>query len=129
MLKPLDPGLNSAILCIAAELFPDGFDVSSDAPDTYRKLRAHLDVGRRMGVYNGGCENTIYAYPYVNYAFRAWHDPCHYSGKHNFSLKGEQETCLMQCSQLRRLYGDNGNIRHWANLLDADIVGVCRYYQ
>jgi hypothetical protein len=27
-MRPLDPGLNAAILSIASDLFPDGFDVS-----------------------------------------------------------------------------------------------------
>jgi hypothetical protein len=44
-LKPLDPNLNAAIIAIAKRLFPSGFDVSDDAPDTYEKLKAHLDVG------------------------------------------------------------------------------------
>jgi hypothetical protein len=60
---PLDPGLNTAILSIASDLFPDGFDVSPDAPSTYKALKAHLDTGKRLVVYDGGCEGTIYVDP------------------------------------------------------------------
>ncbi len=42
---PLDRGLNAAILAMAGRIFPTGFDVSDDAPDTYPKLKAHLDAG------------------------------------------------------------------------------------
>jgi hypothetical protein len=36
-LEPFDHNLNAAIIEIAKRLFPAGFDVSDDAPDTYEK--------------------------------------------------------------------------------------------
>jgi hypothetical protein len=68
---PPDPQLNSAIINMATRLFPAGFDVSDDAPDTYEKLKAHLDAGKRLVVFSGGSQHTIYADPAVNHAFRA----------------------------------------------------------
>jgi hypothetical protein len=44
---------------------------ATDAPDTYEKLKAHLDAGERLVVYSGGSQHTIYADPAVNHAFRA----------------------------------------------------------
>ncbi|MBZ0227979.1 MAG: hypothetical protein K8F58_05935 [Bauldia sp.] len=79
-IRPLDPALNAAILHIATRLFPCGFDIADNAPGTYRQLKAHLDAGQRMVVYAGGCDHTIYADREINYAFRAWHDWCHYAG-------------------------------------------------
>ena len=88
-LLPLDPTLNAAILSIARNLFPDGFDVSPDAPSTYTALKAHLDAGKGLVVYDGGCAGTIYANPAVNHAFRAWNDWSHWRGDHDFSVEGE----------------------------------------
>ena len=107
-MEPLDPNLNAAILAIAKRLFPDGFDVSDDAPDTYEKLKAHLDAGNRMLVYGGGSQHTIYADPAVNHAFRAWHDWTHWTGQHDLTFKGEIAVCtdqrrfLSRCSATRR---------------------------
>jgi hypothetical protein len=55
-------------------LFPTGYDVSDDAPSTFRGLCKHLDSGGRMTVYRGGSEATIFADNEVNYAFRAFLD-------------------------------------------------------
>jgi hypothetical protein len=88
-LEPLDPNLNAAIISIAKRLFPDGFDISAEAPDTYEKLKAHLDAGKRLVVFSGGSARTIYADPAVNHAFRARHDWCHYTGGHDLTFPGE----------------------------------------
>lgn len=69
MKGPLDIHFNVAVLHIANHLFPCGFDVSDNAPDTYEKLCAILDAGKRMVVWSGGSEATIYCSPEVNYAF------------------------------------------------------------
>ncbi|MGB4949365.1 MAG: hypothetical protein WBO55_01790 [Rhizobiaceae bacterium] len=44
----LDHHLNVAILDITNRLFPGGFDVSNDAPDTYEKLVHQFESGHRM---------------------------------------------------------------------------------
>jgi hypothetical protein len=126
---PLDPELNAAILHIARRLFCCGFDISDQAPGTYAELRAHLDAGNRMVVYAGGCENTIYADPAVNHAFRAWHDWCHWRGEHDFSVAGETAVYHIQCQHLVMLYGDTPATRRWRDILYAEIVGQRLYYE
>jgi hypothetical protein len=126
---PLDPSLNAAILAIASDLFPEGFDVSPDAPGTYKTLKAHLDAGKRLVVYDGGCEGTIYADPAVNHAFRAWHDWSHWKGGHDFSVAGEWRTFALQRRRLLDLHGDNQQTRRWIELIHADIVGFRLYYE
>lgn len=128
-MEPLDRGLNAAILRIAGRLCPTGYDVSVDAPATYKALRAHLDAGKRMLVYNGGCEGTIYGDPEVNYAMRAWHDWCHYRGNNDFSVAGETANCRMQQDQLIKLYGDCETTRRWCRILEAEVVGQRLYYE
>lgn len=112
----LDHGLNVAVLVIAGRLFPGSFDVSDDAPDTYEKLVALFESGRRFVVYEGGSENTIFGDPAVNHHFRAWHDWCHWKGRHDFSMGGvSNRTALAMVFKLiegaqkswRRLDGHN----------------------
>lgn len=127
-LAPLDRGLNVAILHIASRLFPTGFDVAAEAPETYEALCAHLEKGGRMLVWSGGSDATIYADAEVNHAFRAWHDWCHFTGGHDFSPEGEAAAMRMQQDHLRLLYGDSPEVRRWFAILEAEIVGQAAYY-
>lgn len=128
MLKPLIVDLNAAIVEMAASILSDGFDVADDAPHTFEALKAHLDVGRRLVVWSGGSRATICADPRVNYAFRAWHDWCHWRGNHDLSLDGEIATCEMQCRQLVARYGDAERTRYWCAIVRAEIVGQGLFY-
>ena len=127
MTQPLDRGLNAAILHIADRLFPKGFDVSPNAPETYEALLAHIAETGRMCVGNGASENTIYADAEVNYAFRAWHDWCHWFGHYDFSLGGERQACELQKQHLRSLYCGGRNLKRWEAILDAEVIGQAEY--
>ncbi len=129
MRQPLDRGLNAAILSIAHQLFPTGYDISEQAPSTYEDLVAHLNSGNRMVVFSGGCEKTIYADREVNYAFRAWHDWCHWRGQHNFSLEGEVAVWEMQCRHIVTRYGISNTQMRWIFILHAEVVGQRIYYE
>lgn len=122
--KPLDRGFNVAVLHVASVLFPAGFDVADQAPQTYEELTGMLDAGGRMVVWSGASENTIYADPEVNYAFRAWHDWCHWRGRHRFDPEGEVAVCNMQADHLSKLYGCN---ERWRNILHAETIGQQLY--
>lgn len=124
-MQPFDHTLNSAILAMAGEIFPDGFDVSDDAPSSYEALIQHLNAGNRMVVYSGGAEGTIYADPQVNYAFRAWHDWCHWKGANDFTIPGEIGVYTMQVSHLKERFSD---VNRWSWILYAEVVGQRLYY-
>ncbi len=126
---PLDAGLNQAILTIATRLLPDGFDVADDAPATFEELKAHLDAGRRLVVYAGGSEKTIYVDPAVNHAFRAWHDLTHYRDRQDFSVAGETAVCEAQCHQLVAAFGDVVETKRWCAILTAEVIGQRLFYQ
>lgn len=128
-MRPFDRGFNAAVVRIAGRLFPDGFEVSDQAPQTYDELVALLDAGGRMVVWSGGSARTIFADPVVNYAFRAWHDWCHWRGRHPFTPAGEQACFRRQCRHLRALYGRGPRTRRWIRLLAADLLGQQRYYE
>jgi hypothetical protein len=127
-MHPLDKGFNCAVLTIANRLCPGGYRVSDDAPDTYEKLKAHLDLTKQMVVWSGGSETTIYADKEVNYAFRAWHDWCHYTGRHAFTVVGERAVFAMQCSHLILFYGDCYQTRLWIKLLRAEVIGQQEHF-
>lgn len=119
----LDPGLNVAILHIAQRILPQGFDVSETAPDTYEALVARFESGMRYVVYAGGSDRSIYGDPEVNYHFRAWHDWCHWQGRHDFSLEGEFGAYRMQCGHLITLYGESEMVTRWHRILYAEVIG------
>jgi hypothetical protein len=127
-MKPLDIGFNIAVLRIANQLCPGGCQVADDAPDTYEKLRAHLDLTNQMKVWSGGSENTIYADKQVNWAFRAWHDWCHYHGRHAFTVVGERAVFEMQKLHLLLLYGNCPQTRRWLEILRAEVIGQQKYF-
>lgn len=122
-MQPLDTALNVAIMHIASRLFPAGFDVSEDAPHTFEQLRTHIGSGRRIVVFCGGSDATIYADREVNWCFRAWHDWCHWCGGHPFSLAGETAVFRMQAQHLLSLYGGGPDVQRWIRIIHAEIVG------
>jgi len=123
-----DIHFNAAVLTMCSRLLPGGYDVSLAAPETYEELIAHLDAGGRMVVYSGGSERTIYGDPEVNFAFRAWHDWCHWRGRHDFSHEGERAACAMQSEHLVTLYGESPQTLRWRYILQAEIIGQREYY-
>lgn len=64
----------------------------------------------------------------MNHAFRAWHDWCHWSGNHDFSLDGEIATCEMQCRQLVGRFGDTVRTKRWCAIIRTEIIGQGLYY-
>lgn len=123
----LDPELSAAVLAIAAELFPSGFDVSDNAPETYEALRAQTDTHGRMIVYGGASDQTIFGDAAVNHAFRAWHDYHHYHGYSAFTPKGEARACAAQIVDVFLRYGVTEQTQRWAALLDAEVNGQLAY--
>jgi hypothetical protein len=126
---PLSIRFNVAVLAIAAKLFPAGFDVASDAPDTFEKLASHVEKTGRMLVWNGASDNTIFGDAEVNYAFRAWHDWCHLSGGCEFTPEGEMNAALIQIDHIRSVYGYTPDADNMVLLVWAEVVGQVQYHE
>ncbi len=124
----LDIHFNAAVLIICSRVLPGGYDVSDTTPETYEELVALLDAGRRMVVFSGGSEQTIYGDPEVNFAFRAWHDWCHWRGRHDFSHEGERAACAKQGDHLVTVYGESSQTRRWRQILRAEIIGQREFF-
>ena len=123
----LDPMLNVAVLHMAALKFPRGYDVRPNAPDTLERLCAWLDSGKRMAVYDGGSDYTIFGDPQVNYAFRAWHDWQHWKYRLPFTPAGAAKACLLQINDLWVEYGPSRRMERWARIIDAEVNGQLQY--
>ena len=65
-----------------------------------RCRRAHV-------VYSGGSEQTIYGDPEVNFAFRAWHDWCHWRGATTSRLRASAQRARCRATTLSRCYGES----------------------
>ena len=110
-----------AVHTIAHHLFPDGFDVSSDAPNTYLDLAVHVARTGRYCVSSGGTDDPAFDTAETWQAFRAWHDWCHIQGGHGFDLLGECTTVRLQGAMVASLYGQRGLIR-WRPILRRQII-------
>lgn len=121
--------LNAVVVAIARKLFPTGFDISDAAPNTYEELVALFESRNRYVVYAGGADTAIFGDREVNYHFRAWHDWCHWKGRHDFSLQGERATFRMQCQHIVLRFGDSARTRYWRRVLFADVVGQKLYWK
>lgn len=123
----LDTELSRAVVAMARAKFPQGFDAREDAPDTFDNLCALLDAGKRMVVYSGASDATIFGSPLVNWHFRAWHDWHHWQGRLPFTPEGEAAACNRQVADLFAAYGAGPRVRLWARILDAEVNGQLRY--
>ncbi len=130
MLQPLDKKLNIAVQHIASKLFPKGFDVSENAPNTLEGLCHHINSTGRMLVWSGASDHTIFADKETNYCFRAWHDFHHWKHKFAFDEFGEFKTLRKQIWDIWHLFGHfNEQVQRWEKILDAEIMGQLRYEQ
>lgn len=125
MAKPLSMHFNVAVLHIASQLFPCGFDVADKAPATYADLCEHVAKTGRIAVWSGASDQTMFGDPEVNYAFRAWHDWCHYRGAHTFTREGEAAVAEMQKQHVRTLYGRDAEL--FCALIDCEVMGQREY--
>lgn len=129
MRPPLCPHFEAAVLLVANTVLPRGWDVSDDVPThpTLDWLNGMVASTGRITVWSGGSDQTIFADPATNYAFRAWHDWCHWRGQHDFDLEGEKAVAAMQKRHLRVCFPGNAMLPYWMDILDAEIVGQNEY--
>lgn len=126
--SPLSATLNTAVHTLCLHVWPQGFDIDANAPNTFKDLRAEYAEHGRITVYSGNSCNTIYGDPAVNHMSRAWHDWAHLALGANFSVEGETAACELQCSQVIELLGPEEGTRV-ADILRAEVIGQSLYYQ
>ena len=121
--KPICRAFNVAVNHIAARLFPNGYDVSERAPESLPALNQHIAATGRMLVWSGASNDTIFADPETNWAFRAWHDWHHWKLQAKFTPEGERAVYEAQCALLSSLYPGHHLLSKWRALLDIEVNG------
>ena len=127
MTTPLDKSWNVAVLHMASITNPNGFDVSEQAPGSYKELCEHMSATGRMLVWNGASTQTVFDDHEVNWAGRAWHDWTHYTYHHEFTISGERAVCEQQKRDVVHIYGQSAQTSYWLRLLEAEIMGQVIY--
>lgn len=122
----LDIEFNAAVAHLADKT-ARGVRIADIAPQTYEEVIYQIETHGVIVVWSGASQHTIFGDPETNYAFRAWHDWCHWCGKSDFSPSGETAAAYMQREQLIALYGDTPRTRRWCKIIEAEIIGQIRY--
>lgn len=125
--NPLNRQFNVAVTHIAGRLMPLGYDVSSNAPQTFEELKAHFNRTGRICVWDGASEHTIFDDIEVNYAFRAWHDSKHLLFNLPFTEVGEYMACWCQRLDIFAVYGSGQFASKAGKILNAEINGQFKY--
>lgn len=126
--RPVCTAFNAAVLHIAGRFNPLGWDVSDNAPSTLAEQKAYVAAHGRLCVWGGASDNTIFADPEVNLAFRAWHDAAHLALGADFSIRGERRAAYAQIGHVATLYGVGGTMHKVAlNLVQAEVIGQAMY--
>lgn len=120
--KPLCLAFNVAVITMANRVCPTGYDVSPDAPQTLEELKAHVEKTKRITVWDGHCDQTIYACAETNYAFRAWHDWTHLFLQAPFNDKGERAVCVQQQAHLMTVFGTGRNTDRFLRLIYFEVM-------
>lgn len=132
-MKPINTQLNVAVMHIAGRLFPRGFDVTDEGgligtlDDICSDMREGDAPGKRFHVWRGASENTAFADPDVNHAFRAWHDWAHCRYNLAFTPEGEAQAAAVQALHIVQLYGHGDDAARMVAQLFAEVVGQTRF--
>ena len=130
-MEPLSKAFNIAVVAITNRLHPTGYNVGGSAPSTLQELKAHINTTRRMLVWDGASDKTIYACPETNWAFRAWHNWCHYTHDLKFDKEGdERKACEIQKDHIRLnnlLYGSKAQTDLFCDLIEFEIISQFEY--
>ena len=127
--QPIDKEFNELVLTMAQCLMPHGFEVATDAPQTYEALRDYYNETGKIKVWNGASECTIFGYPVVNWAFRAWHDWVHVMNSLEFTVDDEHSVMRFQQLQIIELLGNTAQAQRFCMYLEAEIDGQAEYFQ
>lgn len=125
--EPINQAFNVAVLRMAGLIFPKGFDIGPDAPQSLEALREHAKKTGRMLVYNWASDDTIFGDPEVNWAFRAWHDWTHLQVNGAFDIPGEISVATRQIEDLTKVYGHGKQTDEFSKLIWAEVMGQVFY--
>lgn len=111
----------------AKRLAPNGFDKSSNAPQTLAECKAYHQVTGKVCVSEDNDNDTIYTTPTGNMCFRAWHDLVHLRLNAEFDRAGEYQCFLEQAKDIRAACDDPERTAQLVNVLRCEIMGQFDY--
>ena len=123
---PLNPLFNDWIIDLSTALFPYGFDVRVNAPNTAADLSATMRMGR-MVVWDSDYSTSDIADTETHRAFRALHDWAHWRYDLPFTMAGEYAACHVHTSQIIRYFGRNEGVERTIAQLWANIISTLEY--
>lgn len=128
-----DLAFNAAVTTMARKAWRNGYDVSADpsialAPDPVAQWE-QITLTKRVTVYTGGSERTIFGAPEVNYDFRAWHEWTHYILRAPFDLNGELAVAHRQCEDIALVFGHYSRTVQWQRLIIAEVYGQALWHE
>lgn len=136
-MKPVDQLFERATLSIARRLVPQGWRGHDKAPDNLRDLVAAWENCARFGysaiVSDQHCDKTVFSSPYVNMAFRAWHDYRHITESAEFDDAGERLVHRAMVMDLYEWFGGRpaptGAYIRALELLICENIGQLEYWR
>lgn len=124
-MKILDPEFNRVVLEMSKQV---QYYVSDHEYESFDDMKTSFEKYGYLLINRDNSENTIFGVPYINHAFRAWHDYCHILGGYDFSLSGELVTSQMQCAQMADRFPDHPKLGWWNSILDCEVFGQASYF-
>jgi hypothetical protein len=100
----------------------DDFDLY-EQKEYLERLKTRFSEERKITVWSGCSDNSIFGDSTVNTYFRAWHDYNHIMHNLDFSFESESLVCSIQLAELPSHYNFE------KLLLYADIIGQNLYYK
>ncbi|SRR6266567_1148719 len=141
MIKLPDPAFNAAVMTMARKVWRHGYDTSdhpSYAPAPGRPgpryisadhYFADISERRRVTVYTGHSDNTIFGFKEIHWDFLAWHEWTHWALCAPFTLDGELDVAHRQCADLARVYGHGVRTTEWQQVIMAEVYGQALFQE
>lgn len=131
VIKPLYPDFNVCVQTLCKVAWPAGFDTSEDkskAPQTYQDLIEEYAARKRITIWTGASDKTIFDDPQINHMFRAWHDHAHIFVMADFSAHGEYLASRYQMNMVSRRYGAGDTALKFNAIIDCEVNGQRAYF-
>lgn len=123
MKDPLSPALNRAVNIIVDRIFPFGYNVRPNAPNTYDECCEEFRTTGQISIWSGDFDNTGFGDTLTWQNFRAWHDWVHVRFQFPFTMPGEYAAATIHSYQVFRLLGTTEEAIDAVAQLWAELIG------
>ena len=95
----------------------------ADIEGTLKKHIKRFEETKKINIWTGCSDKTIFASDEINHKFRAWHDFYHITKNLSYFEEGEKKVCELQKNDLPKNYNFE------KTLLDIEIVGQVEFFK